>query len=698
MADRSVTQTTFNEANEVVLAEDASGLGAAIAYDALGRVSLIDVQGDSDDVHFDYDENAFGIGHLSRMTDGSGSTELEYNARGSIVRQRQIVDATTRVVSYEYDALGLVTAMVYPSSLRIALERDASGRVSSVSAQPAGGAEARVLFDDMTYLPGVGIAGYRLATDSSMTRRLAKAYDGGVLVGLTTDGLIDVAFEYDGDGLLTKVNDRLTPSQTETYAYDAERRLIQATGPYGMLSYAYDALGNRLEMEADANIDTYEYEAGTNRLVRVIESAGHVTHFGYDAAGRATMVGDVEFSIGPMGRPVEARRGAQSISYRYNGWGHRVAEESQVFTYNNRGELLSDGNFEYIYLGGRPVAMVQGQNIYYVHTDAIGAAIRVTNTDGETQWSATRTPFGIYEVDPASTMDVRLRLPGQREDPLTGLHYNLHRDYSPQIGRFVSVDPLGLAGGLNPFSYALNNPISARDPLGLQYDPGLAPFALDSIPDVASNPVIDGLAEAVGQALAEMVAAAGLAALFPEAAPVIADAASARALARWKQILEALDLARTALENQAKEWKQIDQGSHCTAFRQCDANGNPSGSFRKQYDAPWLKKCLGEDGIPDLVDALEEAYRRVRQDPRTRDHVPEIRRVSPDTIEQDFVSGEAPSELTPSMLEFLDAVSEIVADMPVGPGRLYEDGGYDNFRVHPDGTWTNFDCVAFFPK
>ncbi|WP_438792776.1 RHS repeat-associated core domain-containing protein, partial [Salmonella sp. C3244] len=49
----------------------------------------------------------------------------------------------------------------------------------------------------------------------------------------------------------------------------------------------------------------------------------------------------------------------------------------------------------------------------------------------------------------------------------TGLHYNLYRFYDPDIGKFISGDPIGLAGGINLYQYA-PNPLSWLDPLGLK--------------------------------------------------------------------------------------------------------------------------------------------------------------------------------------------------------------------------------------
>ncbi|OPD90941.1 hypothetical protein AO969_34715 [Pseudomonas aeruginosa] len=38
--------------------------------------------------------------------------------------------------------------------------------------------------------------------------------------------------------------------------------------------------------------------------------------------------------------------------------------------------------------------------------------------------------------------------------------YNYFRDYDPETGRYVESDPIGLAGGLNTFSYAYGNPVN----------------------------------------------------------------------------------------------------------------------------------------------------------------------------------------------------------------------------------------------
>ncbi len=68
---------------------------------------------------------------------------------------------------------------------------------------------------------------------------------------------------------------------------------------------------------------------------------------------------------------------------------------------------------------------------------------------------------------PSGSATVHLRFAGQYWDDESGLHYNWNRYYDLTTGRYISSDPIGLAGGLDTYGYALANPIMYTDPEGL---------------------------------------------------------------------------------------------------------------------------------------------------------------------------------------------------------------------------------------
>ena len=105
---------------------------------------------------------------------------------------------------------------------------------------------------------------------------------------------------------------------------------------------------------------------------------------------------------------------------------------------------------------------------HYYHCDHLGTPLALTDANGQIAWAASLDPWGnvLDEYDPHG-IGQPIRLPGQIHDRETGLYYNRHRYYDPQMGGYITQDPIGLAGGFNKFSYPLN-PLEWTDPLGLQ--------------------------------------------------------------------------------------------------------------------------------------------------------------------------------------------------------------------------------------
>ncbi len=109
----------------------------------------------------------------------------------------------------------------------------------------------------------------------------------------------------------------------------------------------------------------------------------------------------------------------------------------------------------------------------YYHHDQLGTPLQATDKAGNIVWASSFDAFGRSSITtPQATVDKptvasNLRLPGQYEDLETGLHYNWHRYYDAEVGRYVTADPIGLEGGINRYSYARGNPMRFTDPKGL---------------------------------------------------------------------------------------------------------------------------------------------------------------------------------------------------------------------------------------
>lgn len=118
---------------------------------------------------------------------------------------------------------------------------------------------------------------------------------------------------------------------------------------------------------------------------------------------------------------------------------------------------------------GEPPAPLQ--NIHYYQCDHLGTPMELTDEGGNIAWEANYKAWGearltISEAARKAELKNPIRFQGQYLDEETGLHYNRHRFYDPVVGRFVSKDPIGLAGGINAHQYA-PNPTGWIDPFGL---------------------------------------------------------------------------------------------------------------------------------------------------------------------------------------------------------------------------------------
>ena len=191
---------------------------------------------------------------------------------------------------------------------------------------------------------------------------------------------------------------------------------------------------------------------------------------------------------------VESCTNGKTTIYQYDPLGRRVGKETNgiatsffwdgdallgdILVQEDKTEYLASSRVrEWIYYPEtfEPLLMVQNHGasageIYIYHNDPNGCPTRLLDMLGDVVWAAQYNAWGGVEKLLVDRVDNPIRLQGQYEDGETGLHYNRYRYYDAGVGWFVGQDPIGLAGGLNVYQYALNL-FRWIDPLGLNCTP-----------------------------------------------------------------------------------------------------------------------------------------------------------------------------------------------------------------------------------
>jgi RHS repeat-associated protein len=99
----------------------------------------------------------------------------------------------------------------------------------------------------------------------------------------------------------------------------------------------------------------------------------------------------------------------------------------------------------------------------YFHADSLGSVVKATDALGTVTSVNAYGAWGTLEIgaDPRTSF-----FTGRNWDANSGLYYYRSRYYDPTAGRFLSEDTIRFAGGMNFYSYALDNPATLMDPSG----------------------------------------------------------------------------------------------------------------------------------------------------------------------------------------------------------------------------------------
>jgi RHS repeat-associated protein len=197
------------------------------------------------------------------------------------------------------------------------------------------------------------------------------------------------------------------------------------------------------------------------------DCSGTVTSFHWDARNRLDSLNldgtAYAFRYDPRGRL--ARVDKNGTHYRYFWWNG----DDLLAELDTTGAVVG----EYSYRGIDDLhAYKKGSTgtKYYAHKDMLGNVIALTNGGSLArtyEYDAWGQPTGGGEWVTFSGKD-RARWKGALYFDEFDLYYMRARWYQPETGRFLSEDPIGLVGGINPFVFAAGDPINFSDPFGMR--------------------------------------------------------------------------------------------------------------------------------------------------------------------------------------------------------------------------------------
>jgi RHS repeat-associated protein len=463
--DTGVATADFDEAGNRTTGTDARGRTVTADFDSLNRPTAIHY-GDSS-VSFGYD-TGFGVGQLTSMTDSSGSTTWTYDKLGRVTSKAQTSGTVTLTASYSYLAGGRVSSITYPSGAVVGFTYDGAN-VSSITVNGV------TAISGITYFPfgapkswTMGAIGAYARTGDTSGRITSHTSETGTRT-----------LTWDASSRLTTVVETGQPSRT--YGYDNLNRLTSATESTTR-AFGYDLTGNRTSETVNGTAYTYNVDSTSNRLTSSANDA-HNRSYSYDEAGNTTSDGTRTFAYNDAGQLASATGPGGAAQYGYNGFGQRVtkvtAAGARYYAYAEDGvSLLGEYGAtgaaapiaETVYIGDMPVLALAGGAYYYILPDHLNTPRVIKSATGAVVWRWQSDAFGNGVANESPTGGAAFafnqRFPGQQFDAETGLHYNNARYYDPQVGRYITSDPIGLNGGLNTYAYVSASPLTRIDVAG----------------------------------------------------------------------------------------------------------------------------------------------------------------------------------------------------------------------------------------
>jgi RHS repeat-associated protein len=524
MTDAKGYTTTYRyEGGELTAVVDEMGRATGMAYDSLGRLVVArDVDGRI--IRRTYDSN----NRLRTFTDPTGNVaELSYDNNGNIEAMllphgngiTYVYDERDRLIERR-DSLDQIEVWTYADGGKLKTYKNRRNQTSSVAYDALGRPETVTLADGSTQTSVYDTGDRRLQLVDSTAGILSWDYDEFNRVRSETSAAGTVTYDYDEVG--RRIGMAAGSQPRVEYRYDDGdqlRRIMQGAEEVG---FDYDEIGRRKTMTLPNGIAAgYDFnEANDLTGLAYAKADGTVVGtmgYGYDRVGRRiAQTGSWANKLMPTANDGNAfddnnrqtQFRGQTLSY--DGDGNLTGDGTRTFVWNGRGQLAqirqggqTIASFTYDPLGRRIGKTENAQSVQYLYdgldtvqetrgaqasgvltglgldqryarsdvsgrtyflTDALGSTKALANAAGDVVQRYDYTPYGQTQAT-QSSFNNPYQYTGRELDD-SGLYYYRARYYHPDMARFISEDPIGLAGGINTYAYVGGNPIVYIDPDG----------------------------------------------------------------------------------------------------------------------------------------------------------------------------------------------------------------------------------------